>query len=158
MKRTMLITCALLAIATTPAIAAEVVGEHEHAAHDTTLQLDAGRKWQTDAPLRKNMGEIRRTMAASLPTIHEDKLGDAKYAALAKRVEGAVHDIIAQCKLPPAADAQLHIIVGELLVGAGQMAGKSPEGSRRNGAIKVISALENYGKYFNDPGFRPLEH
>jgi hypothetical protein len=73
-------------------------------------------------------------------------------------VEGAVGQIVASCKLPPAADAQLHIIVADLLAGAEEMAGKMKEVKRVNGAVKVIGALDNYGKYFDDAGFRPIEH
>lgn len=158
MKSTILIICTMLALATAPAFAAEVATEHEHGPDGTTLQLDAGRKWQTDAPLRQNMGRIRQTMATALQAIHENRLGDAKYTELARQVQSAVNDIVAQCKLPPAADAQLHIIVGELLTGAGQMDGKSADHGRRDGAVTVIGALEKYGKYFDDSGFRPLEH
>jgi len=27
-----------------------------------------------------------------------------------------------------------------------------------DGAVKVFGALNHYGKYFNDPGFRPITH
>jgi len=155
MKNTLRITCALFAFAATPAFAAAAAGEHEHAAHGAALQLDAGRKWQTDAPLRENMRRIRQAMTASLPAIHASQLSGAGYAALAGQIEGSVGDIVAQCKLPPAADAQLHIIIGELLVGAGQMAGQSPADQRRDGAIKVLGAIDDYGRYFDDPGFTP---
>lgn len=110
---------------------------------------------ETDAPLRKAMGEIRQSIASSLHAIHENKFSAQAYGGLAKKVEGAVGDIVANCKLPPAADAQLHIVVADLLAGAEQMAGKA---RRMNGAVKVIGALDNYGKYFDDPGFQPIAH
>ena len=48
--------------------------------------------------------------------------------------------------------------VAELLEGAGQMAGKTKTGQRQDGAVQVIGALEKYGQYFADPGFKPIEH
>lgn len=136
-----------------PAFAAN--DAHDHGAASATLQLNAGKKWETDAALRKAMGEIRQSMASSLHAIHENKFSARAYGGLAKKVEGAVGDIVANCKLPPAADAQLHIVVADLLAGAEQMAGKA---KRMDGAVKVIGALDNYGKYFDDPGFQPIAH
>lgn len=62
------------------------------------------------------------------------------------------------CRLPPDADAQLHIIVVELLAGADQMASKVKQAKRMDGADKAIGALDSYGKYFGEPGFTPIEH
>ena len=88
------------------------------------LQLDAGKKWPTDSALREAMGKLRTTMAAALPDIHEKRLAAEGYAALAKNVEQEVGNIVANCKLDARADAQLHLVVAELLDGAGKMAGK----------------------------------
>jgi hypothetical protein len=155
MKPYLLTALTVLSLAAVPAFAASDAHEHGHEAHGATLQLNAGKKWETDAPLRKAIGEIRQSMASSLHAIHENKLSPKAYGGLAKKVEGAVGDIVANCKLPPAADAQLHIVVADLLAGAEQMAGKA---KRMDGAVKVIGALDNYGKYFDDPGFQPIAH
>ena len=104
------------------------------------------------------MESIRQTMAASLHDIHENRVSAAAYGKLAHRVEGEVGQIVANCKLEPKADAQLHLIVAELLDGAGQMAGKPKQAKRMNGAVKVIGALEKYSTYFDDPGFKPIPH
>lgn len=142
-----------------PSLAASTAAHH---GHDTgapaTLQLNAGQKWATDAPLRAGMGEIRQAMAASLQAIHTHKMSAQAYNGLAKKVRGAVQQIIAQCKLPPEADAQLHLVIADLLVGADQMAGKVKQARRVDGAVKVIGALQAYGEHFDDPGFQPLAH
>lgn len=131
---------------------------HEHATAPATLQLNAGQKWATDSALRQAMANIRQTMAASLHDIHEDRLSKKGYAALAKKVEGEVGSIVANCKLEPQADAQLHLIVAELLEGAEQMAGKAKQVKRQSGAIKVIGALEKYATYFDDAQFKAITH
>ena len=94
-------------------------------------------------------------MADSLQAIHNDRLSAKDYAALAKNVENAVGDMVANCKLGAKADEQLHIVIANLLTGAKQMTGKT---KRVDGAVKVIGALDNYGKYFDDPSFKPIAH
>lgn len=141
--------------------AAPAAHQHDaHAEHGTpaTLQLDAGKKWGTDEALRTSMESIRQAVAGSLHDIHENRLKPAGYAALASKVEGEVGNIVANCKLEPKADAQLHLVVAELLSGAEQMAGKVRKAKRQDGAVKVIGALEKYATYFNDPQFKPIAH
>lgn len=149
-----LLAASLLAAGTS--FAGEVNHDHHSAAPTAGLHLNHGQKWETDAALRKAMSGLRQSTAKNLTAIHENRVSAQQYAALAQTVNGAVSSIVAQCKLPPAADEQLHLIVAELLAGAEQMAGKNPSGSAQQGAIKVINALDNYGQYFNDPGFKPL--
>lgn len=158
MKQTVLTVLAVCALATAPAIAAQDVHQHGHDAHGHTLQLNAGKKWETDTALRKSMGELRQSMAGSLDAIHANKMTLQAYSALARKVEGGVADIVANCKLAPAADAQLHLVVADLLAGAEHMAGKAKQGKPRDGAVKVIGALNNYGKFFDDPDFQPITH
>lgn len=164
MKSNILIALTLISLtAAGPALAANNAAHDHGDAHGpggaaTTLEMNGGKKWETDAALRKAMGDIRQTVAGSLHAIHENRLPAAGYSKLASKVEGAVGEIVANCKLEPKADAQLHLIVADLLAGAEQMAGKRKTAQRRNGAVKVIGALEKYGTYFDDPGFRPIAH
>lgn len=136
---------------------------HKHDAHadntaPTTLQLNAGKKWATDEPLRKSMASIRQSVEASLHQIHENRLTPAGYGKLAHKVEGEVGNIVNNCKLEPRADAQLHLIVADLLAGSEQMAGKVKQAKRMDGAVKVIGALEKYATYFDDPQFKLIAH
>lgn len=137
-------------------------GQHEHeapSAHGAVkLQLNAGKKWETDEALRQSMAQIRLAVDASRHDIHANKLGAAGYSALAHKVEGEVGNIVSNCKLEPKADAQLHLIVADLLAGAEQMAGKAKKAKRQDGAVKVIHALDNYARYFDDAQFKPVAH
>jgi hypothetical protein len=159
MKSSLITAMTLLTLAATgPSFAANEAHDHGHATTPVTLQLNAGKKWETDAPLRKAMGEIRQSMVSSLHAIHENKLSAKGYGALAKKVEHAVGDMVANCKLGTQADEQLHLIIVDLLAGAEHMSGKVNQAKRMDGAVKVIGALDNYGKYFDDPGFQPIAH
>jgi len=128
-----------------------------HAGHGTaTLALDHGKQWPTDAPLRSGMDTLRAAFAEKLPAIHVGELSAAEYKALGEKTAQEVGTIVAQCKLKPDADAMLHIVIGELMSGADIMMGKA-DGAPREGAHKAVMALDNYGRYFDHPGWAGLE-
>jgi hypothetical protein len=136
--------------------------EHEHGQdHDTAtaaivnLKLDGGEKWPTDASLRKGMAEIHAAFEADHPAIHAGQATDAQYEALAGRIESHVNSIVANCKLPPAADASLHYLVADLLQGVSLMRGQDAQRTRHDGAALVHGALRAYGQYFDDPDWQP---
>lgn len=141
-----------------PALAAPAAHSHDHAGAPPALTLNAGKKWGTDESLRKSMANIRNALETSLHAIHENKLAANQYAALAQKLDGEVAYMVKHCKLEPQADAQLHLVIAELVEGAEIMAGKAKKTRRQQGAVKVIGALENYGNYFDDPAWQPLKH
>ena len=58
----------------------------------------------------------------------------AEYAALADRVESQVNGVVRNCRLPPEADAQLHLVISDILDGAEMMRN---DNGRVEGAIKL---------------------
>jgi hypothetical protein len=150
----MALAATLAAGAFVPAYAA---GAHSHAAASTKLEvkLNQGRKWASDDALRGGMGQIRQDMAAALPKIHKGKLNAAEFDALSGKVQAQVDHITANCKLPEDADLVLHGILEQILDGIGSM--KGPE-RRSAGAVKVVEALNVYGKTFEHPGWKPVAH
>lgn len=140
--------------------AQEHQGHAQHAAHGsggavTQLQLNGEAKWGTDESLRSGMAAIRDAFDADHAAIHAGKETDAAYVALASRIEAAVNGIVANCKLPPQADANLHFVIADLLQGVSLMRGSDPAQSRHAGAALVHGALNAYGKFFDDPAWRP---
>jgi hypothetical protein len=87
--------------------------KHDHGAAPARLELNNGQKWQTDAPLRKAC----RISATAMDAVHlqhpRAQAFRRQYGALAKRVNGEVSGIVANCKLEPQADAQLHLVIAE---------------------------------------------
>lgn len=139
-----------LALAPTALIAAPA---HKHS--DTIeLTLDHGRKWPTDAPLRKGMNEIRATMVDAISSIRAGKLSPDSYKGLARKVQTQVDGIVANCKLPEAADQQLHLVLEQVLDGIAIMNG---DAGQAEGAGKVVLALNQYGAHFDHAKWRPLE-
>ncbi|HEX7374009.1 MAG TPA: hypothetical protein VF277_03490 [Steroidobacteraceae bacterium] len=115
------------------------------------MTLDQGKKWATDEPLRAGMAAIRKAFDTDHPAIHAGTQTDAQYDALAARIEGEVGTIVKNCHLPPAADANLHYAIADLLQGASLMRGKEQGRTRHDGAALVHGALDAYAKYFDDP-------
>ncbi|HLU77706.1 MAG TPA: hypothetical protein VKZ48_07380 [Burkholderiales bacterium] len=135
-----------------------VLAASDHAHHGggvAHLQLNEGRKWPTDAPLRQGMGNMQAAMSQALPQIHHGKLDAAGYAALAARLEREMAYVVANCKLDPDADAQLHLVLAQLGAGLEQM---KAGGDRRAGAVSVVDALDAYGTHFDHPGWHALRH
>ncbi|GAB3660517.1 hypothetical protein [Ramlibacter alkalitolerans] len=128
---------------------------HEHAHGGTPApRPESGRKWASDAPLREGMTRIRSLVAPKLD--RGSTMTAEESAALAVRIEGEVGTIVANCKLPPQADAALHAILSELMTGTGAMAGRTPQADRAHGLVQVAAAVNDYGRSFEHPGFRPL--
>lgn len=149
---TCMITLLAIAIAT-PLFAAEDHGQHQ--IHHGEPTLDHGAKWATDEPLRAGMEQIRSAMALNLERIHRTEQTPAEYTALATTIRQQVNTIVTQCKLKPEADANLHLIIADLLSGADAMQGKNGADST-SGVQQVIEALHAYGAHFNHPGWHDL--
>jgi hypothetical protein len=154
------ITTAAAALAFAAALASPAVAlaaTHSHdAATPHALSLNQGRKWATDEPLRKGMERIRGLVEARVDDAHSGKLGAAHYRDLALQVEAEVGTIVANCKLEPKADAMLHLVIADLLEGAGAMAGKNPKLRSPQGLNMVVVAVNEYSGHFEHPGFKPI--
>lgn len=138
------------------ATAAQAAGEHSHPAQGpAALTLNGGAKWATDAPLRRGMDGIRREMAGVLPRIHHGTLDAAGYARLASKMQGHIDFMVANCKLPPEVDAQAHVVLEQLIEGSHLME-VGPD--RAAGAVRVVLALEEYGRHFEHPGWAAPKH
>ncbi len=146
----------LLALIAALATARPATAQHQHDTGAHTLQLDNGNKWSTDAPLRQGMGAIRDAVAADGQAIHTNRETAAQYSALAGKIDEQIARIIQECKLAPKADAQLHIVLAEIIAGSDLMKGND-QARRKEGALKVGDALGTYPQYFDHPGWRPLD-
>jgi len=131
---------------------------HDHGASaPQSIQLNAGKKWATDDALRRGMGSIRTLAEKALPAAHAGKLTPAGYDALANDVNAQIAFVVENCKLDPKADAQLHIVIGDLTNGVEAMQGKQPGQDRAMGVVEISRTLNTYGKYFNHPGWKAIK-
>jgi hypothetical protein len=149
----------LLIAATLATPLATLAADHqEHgSAAPPKIELNAGKKWAIDAPLRQAMTALRSSVAATLPAAHAGKATAVDYDALGKEVTGQVSYMVQNCKLDPKADAQLHTIIGDIMNGAEAAEGKQPGKDRASGVDKIAQGLNTYGKYFDHPGWQAIK-
>lgn len=149
----------LLAVALSSPLAALAAADaHDHgksAPHK--LELNAGKKWGTDEALRKAMSEIQASVTQTLPAAHAGKATAADYEAFGKDVTAQVTYMVENCKLDPKADAQLHIIVADIMNGVEAAQGKHGEKKRAMGVVKVAQAANAYGKHFDHAGWQAIK-
>lgn len=126
-----------------PVAYGQAAHDHGHAASEAKLVLNQGKKWQTDAPLRQGMENIRSALGSGM-----------KYGALAAKVSAEVAGIVQNCKLEPEADAQLHLVIADIMAGVEALEGKVKGEPRRAGAEKIARALNAYGEHFDHAGWK----
>lgn len=142
MNRLLVSSLLIVAVCGAPAVSAQ-----DHAHHHATpaaQAADPGERYATDAPLRENMAGIRDAVAA-LEHAEHGHLDDGQVVALADTVSGHVREIVANCKLPPDADAALHLIIAPLMQEASKLKANPADLSPAEG---MRAALESYDAQF----------
>jgi hypothetical protein len=131
--------------------------EHAHHGHDALkLHLDNGRSWPTDASLREGMQRIRSALdTAHAGHVGQPRLDVADGRALAVAVDDAIGFVVANCKLPAQADANLHVLLGRMGQASAELK-LDPTSPQAAGAIGA--ALDDYARYFDHPGWRAAGH
>ncbi len=138
-----------------PAIAQQDVHQHEHDVSQLQIELNNGEKWQIDESLHTGMSLIKQEILSNLDDIHNDRFTEQQYADLAIELDKQLSYLFTNCKLPPQADAQLHILLARIMQGAEQIKHKD---DKKQGAVLVIKALMDYPTYFNDPTWQSFQH
>lgn len=130
---------------------------HEHAEHvKMQLELDHNnQRWATDAPLRKGMELIQTAVNKAQLVVTNEKLDSAQAAALVTATDDAIAYIFQNCNLEPKADANLHILLSQLI--AANAAVKTDANSVA-GLAQMQAALDAYPKYFNHPEWQARVH
>jgi len=141
-----------VAVATMP-FPAHAQHDHGHDAHATAeLVLNDGARWSTDEPLRTGMQRIRNSAAPALAA-EPGALSRKDAAALATAIRDQVSYLVAHCHLEPKADAVLHVLIGDLLGGAGEL---ERDPASAEGLPRIAHALQKYPEYFDHPGWKPV--
>ncbi|PKH85296.1 hypothetical protein [Colwellia sp. Bg11-28] len=150
-------TCLLLlgTTVTTFVVASEHEHSHGHASTEQGMQLDQGKKWPIDASLHLGMSKIKASIEENISEIHHNQFTDAQYKSLAEKVDAQLAYLFEHCKLPADADAQLHILLFDMMQASKQMQSSD---NPRAGAITAIKSLQKYPHYFDDKEWQSLQH
>lgn len=153
MKMHLTAMAASLALMMAGGALAETTGEDAHAGHATSsleLVLDNGAKWQGDANMHRGMEGIRDAVQTKAEALHSGALDAAGRKALAGEIMGKVDFMVENCQLEPAADEQLHIVLGDVIEGVSALEGDGPADAA---AVRIVAALDAYGAHFEHPGW-----
>ena len=131
------------------------VHNHDHDVSQQKIELNHGEKWTIDESLHVGMTAIKEAITNSLEDIHYDRFSLQQYTQLAIGLDKHLAYLFEHCKLPPKADAQLHVLLAQIMQGASEM---KHDTDQKQGAILVIKALKDYPTYFNDPAWQALVH
>jgi hypothetical protein len=142
------VTAVLLSAALVAAAPAAIAQHHDHHAPAAAPATPAQR-FATDATLRQEMQGIRAAVGG-LDHYQHNHTGPQQAVQLAGKIEEHVRTIIAQCKLPPDADAALHTIIVPLMQNAGALK-KDP--TNLAPIAPMHEALAQYARQFDDPAF-----
>lgn len=116
-----------------------------HAGHDAQPQVPAQR-WATDAPLRAGMRNLREATEA-LSHYEMGHLDDVQRDNAVEKIDAAIKDMIANCRLKPEADAALHGLMAKFIAGANvARAGKFSKAE----LAPMQEALALYPQMFDD--------
>lgn len=149
-KISTLLLTGLLAIAYSFSVTAS---EHHHEQNNSQLVLNQGEKWEIDDSLHVGMSGIKQEIIKNLDEIHHERFTKQQYADLVVTLDKLLAFLFENCKLPPLADAQLHILLANVMQGVDKM--KNSE-NKKQGAILIIQSLKTYPVYFNDPNWQGL--
>ncbi len=133
---------------------AQAATAHQHSQHaQPSVASDAlpGERWATDEALREGMTRIHEAVQRSLPSDPGQPLDEQSAAALQREIEAATAYLIANCRLPEAADAGLHGLLSDLLEGTEAL---SDAEQREAGLQRIFAALERYTQLFAEPVWR----
>lgn len=134
--------------------------DHAHDHHDlsdATLELNQGQKWAIDAPLRQGMGAIHGSVAGAIEQIHAGEMSADSYQQLTTQVNEQLAYIFENCELPADADAQLHIVLANVMHDLEAVAGKTEEKSPSDAVVSIAQMLNSYGDFFDHQDWKAID-
>jgi hypothetical protein len=106
--------------------------------------------WETDAPLREGMRNIRAALHG-LEAGGVDGLTSSEVGDFSAGIDKQVAFMINNCKLQPQADAALHTIIADFVAAAASLKSNPTD---TGPFASMHAALQRYARQFNDPEWR----
>lgn len=108
------------------------------------LQLDHGQRWPADVALREGMRRIRAVALWMQSTQANGPLSARQSRAASASIEDSVAAIVEHPPRSAGIDANLHTLLARVLAA--------------DGLAELLDTLDLYPRYFDDPGWLPVEH
>lgn len=124
--------------------------DHSQHMQDATAKTPpAGEHWATDAPLRRGMRALREATSV-LEHYEMGHLDEAQRDAAVAKIDAAIQDMFANCKLEADADVALHGLLAKFMAGA--EAARSGTFTKAQ-LMPMQDALVSYPQLFDDSGW-----
>jgi hypothetical protein len=121
--------------------------QHDHATAPVPSSGTGAQVWETDAPLREGMRNIRAAWRR-LEAGRADGLSSSEARDFAAQIDTQVAFLIGNCKLQPQADAALHTIIADLVAAARSL---QSQPAQVDALASMRAALQRYARQFDDP-------
>lgn len=138
-------------IISNPLVAAEGMGSHEHkhghnlSAAGSRANLNNGKKWKSDATLKKNMIAMHKEFDSLHSKFESNKATENDFKSMQATTQKSLDDIFKNCKLEPKADATLHEVLAQLMAAKEKL---EKESSQAEGLKQMQNGFEMFHQYF----------
>lgn len=126
--------------------------QHDPGVDSAKPAFNHGKKWRTDQPLRVGMAKIAALIAPLEAAPPDARIDPGVAHTIADGIKQQVAYLVGNCKLAPKADAVLHTLIADILLGANALSGAAP--SNRD-AAPIRAALARYPVLFSHPNWPP---
>lgn len=155
--RTTILTAPLLFAFSTQPVWADADAHDHHDLSHASLELNQGQKWAIDAPLRQGMNAIHSSVAEAIEQIHTGELSADGYQQLTTQVNEQLAYIFENCELPADADAQLHIVLVNVMHDLEAVEGKTEDKSPTDAVVSIAQMLNSYGDFFDHQDWKVID-
>lgn len=143
----------LTLIISSPLFAAEGTAashEHEHDGHSSgavsaQATLNNGKKWKSDATLKKNMIAMHKEFNSLHSKFESKKATQEDFKSMQTTTQKSLDDIFKNCKLEPKADATLHEVLAQLMAAKEKL---EKDSSRLDGLKQMQTGFDMFHQYF----------
>ena len=126
----------------------------DHANHGAgQVELQGGKQWATDAPLRETMERIHSAVGAARLAESHGGMNAGQAAVLGTAIEQDIGFMVQHCRLEPKADADLHVLLARLSAAATAVKANP---KAKDGLPQMQEVLDIYGRRFSHPGWDTL--
>lgn len=119
--------------------------EHQHG-EEQGITLNNGKKWETDADLKKLMGNINTELQKVKKLEKSGKAGPKTYEHFYHSIETSTQKIINSCKMPEGMHENYHVILEDILNTSEEL--KDAE-KQKGVTAKMTETMKKYTEYFD---------
>lgn len=119
---------------------------HHHNQNTDGLSLNDGKKWTTDADLRKQMEKINAAVQKVKKLEKSGKAGPKTYKGLYKGLQATTQTIINTCKMPEWMHENYHVILEDILNTSEEL---KDTHKQMEVTGKLTRTLRKYTEYFD---------